>query len=418
MAACLTDALVQNLKPTRGQTGWREVADGGCRGLCLRISPSGEKVWAIRATVAGKRQRHTLGGYPTVGLGEARNRAKEYRSAGRDGMRPEEIAAKRKAATMTVAGAHAEYVAAREADWRPHTKRLKRGMFAHHIEPQMGSRLIGSIRRLDIVEVGEAVTAKGKAKGARDSFATQVNRVYSEIMAFLRWCEHKGYIDGVPSLRRKDMQKVGAAKERPRNRTLTDTEIAALWKQVAGMGDLTRDFARLLLLTGQRLSEVREMAWEEIDFGQALWVIPGSRYKTRQDHSVPLSEPVLRILRPRWSEGAKGFVLAGTKEGQAFNGHASAMKRIRKKFEGRADFTWHDLRRTMRSKLSHLGVEERTAEMTIGHLPQGMVKVYDMHERLKERRAALDKWAEFVERLANSESNVVPFASAMAAGSS
>lgn len=404
MASSLTDALVQNLKPTRGQEGWREIVDGGCRGLYLRISPSGEKVWAMRAKIGGKRQRHTLGGYPTVSLGEARNRAKEYRSAGRDGMRPQEIDAKRKAASMTMTIAHAEYLAAMEAALRPHTKRLKRDMFAHHIEPQIGSRLIGSIRKLDIVEVGEAVAAKG--------FATQVNRVYSEVMALLRWCEQKGYIDAVPSLRRKDMQKVGAAKERPRNRTLTDAEVVALWNQIAGMGDLTSDFARLLLLTGQRLSEVREMTWEEIDLGQALWVIPGSRYKTSLDHAVPLSDPVLRILRARWTDGAKGYVLAGTKEGQAFNGHASAMKRIRKKFDGRADFTWHDLRRTMRSKLSHLGVEERTAEMTIGHLPQGMVKVYDMHERLDERRAALDAWAEFVERLVNGGSNVIPFAAA------
>jgi integrase len=283
----------------------------------------------------------------------------------------------------------------------PRRKHQKQDLYAHHIAPQIGSRLIGSIRRLDVGKVVESVVDKG--------MPVQANRVFSEIKAFLGWCEHKGYIDAVPALRRKDMQQVGAAKEAPRRRTLTDGEIVKLWNQVAGMSELTRDFAQLLLLTGQRLSEVREMAWEEIDLGEALWTIPGSRYKTGEDHAVPLSEPVLRILRERWLEGATGYVLAGTKEGQAFNGHASTMKRIRKKFDGRADFTWHDLRRTMRSGLSRLGVEEQTAEMAIGHMPQGIVRVYDMHERLPERRAALEKWAGFVVGLATGGDNVVPF---------
>jgi hypothetical protein len=62
----------------------------------------------------------------------------------------------------------------------------------------------------------------------------------------------------------------------------------------------------------------------------------------------------------------------------------------------RADFTWHDLRRSMRSGLSRLGVDERTAEMTIGYLPQGMIKTYDLHDRLAERRDAMERWALYV----------------------
>jgi integrase len=404
MPSSLTDAVVSGAKPQKGQSGWREISDGGCRGLLLLVSPKGEKAWGVRFKVAGKRQRHTLGGYPAVSLNEARKRARDYLSAARDGARPEEVDARRKAATMTTTDAHDEYIKAMAATLRPHTKRLKEDMFKHHIEPKLGRRLVASIGKIDIAELAESVVAKG--------LTTQANRVYSEIMALLRWCEQKGYVAGVPAIRRRDIRKVGAAKEKPRARTLDDTELAALWNMVGGMGDLTRDFTRLLILTGQRLSEVREMRWDEVDRDNALWVIPADRYKTGIDQVVPLSDAVMAILNSRWTEGLKGYVLAGTKEGQAFNGHTSAMKRIHKKIiknEGKADFTWHDLRRTMRSGLSRLGIDDQTAEMVLGHMPQGMQKVYDMHDRVDERRDALKKWAEKIALLLRSKDNVTQF---------
>src|SRR5258708_2455624 len=64
MAKALTDSVVSKLAPRRGQVGWYEMADGGCRGLRLRVSGSGEMVWAVRHMVGGKRERHTIGGYP------------------------------------------------------------------------------------------------------------------------------------------------------------------------------------------------------------------------------------------------------------------------------------------------------------------------------------------------------------------
>ena len=79
-------------------------------------------------------------------------------------------------------------------------------------------------------------------------------------MALLRWCDHMGYVDGVPALRKRDMRQHGAAKEQPRRRTLTDPEIGEVWAASSELGALTRDFLRLLLLTGQRRDEVRLIA--------------------------------------------------------------------------------------------------------------------------------------------------------------
>lgn len=387
MVRALTDSSVQGLRPELGQKGWRTISDGGCRGLALRISPTGEKAWAVRVIIGGKRCYHTLGGYPTVSLSEARSRARGYLSASRDEISPQQLDARDRAKKLTVTTAHAEYLSAIGPTLRPSTIRLKRDMLRQHIHPVLGHRLLTTIRSADVSALVAALVAKG--------YRAQANRAYSELMAFLRWCEHKEYVPGIPSIKRRDMRILGAAREQPRRRTLTESEIIELWVVATHIGDLTGDFIRLVLLTGQRVSEVRGMTWEEVNLRERLWTIPGSRYKTGIDHVVPLSEPLMSLFRARWRANSSGFILRG-REGGAFNGQAAAMRRVRKRMGQSADFTWHDLRRSMRSGLSRLGVDERTAEMTIGHLPQGMIKTYDMHDRLPERREAMGRWAAYV----------------------
>ena len=396
IAKTLTDYRVKSLRPENGQVGWLDVGDGGCRGLMLRLSPRGEKVWALRVLINGKRSRHLLGGYPTVTLAEARQRAIAYQAGARDGARPAELDARREAEAMTVSVAHARYIDALRSSLSPRTLKLKEGMFQDHIEPVAGMRLLRKIRRADVVEVVDAVRSKG--------LPVQANRVFSEFMAMLRWAEQRGFIEGVPSLSKFK------TKEQHRARTLTDGEVEAVWTHAGHMGSLTGDFLRLLMLTGQRRDEVRLMSWREIDLATGLWTIPAARYKTRADQAVPLTEPVLAILRARWTEGAAGYVLPGRKPGTPFNGAASAIRRLRLAFPRSGDFTLHDFRRTCRTAMSRLGVDDLTAELVIGHRPQGIQKVYDHYARMDERRDALRRWADYVLSVAGERgANVVSF---------
>ena len=56
-------------------------------------------------------------------------------------------------------------------------------------------------------------------------------------------------------------------------------------------------------------------------------------------------------------------------------------------------FVIHDLRRTVRTRLSSLRVADAVAEMVIGHGRKGMQRTYDQHTYLPEMREALDGWA-------------------------
>jgi integrase len=56
-------------------------------------------------------------------------------------------------------------------------------------------------------------------------------------------------------------------------------------------------------------------------------------------------------------------------------------------------FVVHDVRRTVRTRLSAAPVEDRVRELVIGHTQRGLHKVYDHHSYLEEKRQALDWWA-------------------------
>jgi len=393
-----TDYAIKTLKPSRTQKGWREVSDGGCRGLLIKISPRGERVWVIRLTINGSRVYHTLGGYPAVGLSEARKRVADYISHARDGASPKETDARIRAETLTVIDAHELYIKVKGNDLAKNTISMKKAMFRDHILPVAGKRLIRKIRRADVVEIVEAVKSKG--------MKVQANRIFSEFMAMLRWAEQSDYIDGIPSFNKFK------SKEQPRRRTLTGEELGIVWKTSDEIGRLSGDFVRLLLLSGQRRDDVRLMRWDEINMKSCLWTIPASRYKTRIAQVVPLSKQMMDVLLTRWKTGVKGFVLADKNSEKPFNGASSALRRLRTKTNISENFTLHDFRRTCRSQLPRLGVDDATAELVIGHAKQGMIKVYDQYDRIAERTNALEMWGGYVISVAGeSFDNVIPMAS-------
>jgi integrase len=74
-------------------------------------------------------------------------------------------------------------------------------------------------------------------------------------------------------------------------------------------------------------------------------------------------------------------------------------------------FVNHDIRRTVRTRLSALKVQDHIAELVVGHGRKGLQRVYDQHRYLDEKREALDKWANYLRSLVEpSPANVVSIA--------
>jgi len=149
---------------------------------------------------------------------------------------------------------------------------------------------------------------------------------------------------------------------------------------------------RLLLLTGQRLREVAEMSWSEIDFQKGLWTIPADRMKADTAHIVPLALGAVAILQglPRWTGP---FVFTTTSGKRPIANFSGIKEKLDTLLPDLASWRFHDLRRTMRTGLSALRIADTVSELCIAHTQKGLHKVYDQHAYLDEKRDAFDAWA-------------------------
>ena len=101
--------------------------------------------------------------------------------------------------------------------------------------------------------------------------------------------------------------------ETSRDRVLSDDEVRWFWKAADEQGYPFGAIYKLLLLTGQRRSEVAEMVVGEVDMGNRLWTIPKERAKNDQAHDVALSASAMVIIEalPR-IVGKQGFLFTTT----------------------------------------------------------------------------------------------------------
>ncbi|MCK1977742.1 tyrosine-type recombinase/integrase, partial [Jeotgalicoccus huakuii] len=77
---------------------------------------------------------------------------------------------------------------------------------------------------------------------------------------------------------------------------MNDAELFAYWRATKRLGYPYGPLFRLLVLTGQRKSEVAEAVKSEFDKKAKLWTIPAARMKAENAHTVPLTASVLTVL--------------------------------------------------------------------------------------------------------------------------
>jgi integrase len=143
-------------------------------------------------------------------------------------------------------------------------------------------------------------------------------------------------------------------------------------------------------MTGSRREEIGSATWGEVDVDKRVLTLSPARMKADAAHIVPLTDTALAIFEALPSR--KGYLFT-TNTRTPVSGYSKAKSRMDELMgPDVADWRLHDLRRSVRTGLSALGVQDRIAELTIGHKPQGLQKIYDQHSFLDERRDALRRW--------------------------
>jgi integrase len=150
-----------------------------------------------------------------------------------------------------------------------------------------------------------------------------------------------------------------------------------------------------LVLTAARSAEVTGATWDEVDFKARTWVVPGSRMKAGREHSVPLSDGAVEILKGLNPEGS-GPIFAGIKANTPIG--PSAMLKVLHSM-GRKGVTTHGMRSSFRDWAGELtDAEHETVEFALAHhIPDQAAAAYRRYRSLAKRRGLMEAWADYVD---------------------
>lgn len=207
-------------------------------------------------------------------------------------------------------------------------------------------------------------------------------------------------------------------KEESREHVLSDRELSFVLRAAEKLKFPWLEIVTLLVLTGQRRGEITALRWNELDLDEAVWHLPAARSKNGKAHDVPLSPPVVSLLRsvPRFPQkyGETDFVFsASVRAPTAFADTKKALVRetIRlNKGKPIQDFRFHDFRRTMATGMARLEVDLHVVERCLNHTGgtfRGVVGVYQRFKFEKQMRHALELWADHIMKLVPFDSETV-----------
>jgi integrase len=418
----LTDRYLKAIKPA--PPGKRPIVwDAVQPHLGVRITDKGHLTFVVVRRRPGDKQpvRHNLGAYPATTLAAARAATPGILAALTEGKHPAELEAERqreaarkrrdtfgvvaeefiKRHVSKLRSARAtELLIRRELLGQSLRRGKDDGRWVEEWVPgkdqRWDGRPITEITRRDAVELLESIADGGSRHQARKTFA-----VASKLFNWALWRDTYG-IDENPLARLKSTDLFG--KFNPRSRVLSDTELRLIWRAAGELGDEKLPaypfgtLVRALMLTGQRLRELSDARWSEIALDKALLTVPRERMKAKVPHTVPLTPAMVALLEgaPKFDGGA--FVFTTTAGARPISGFSKMKARLDREVAELAGgspiapWTLHDLRRTMRTRISGLGVLPLVAELIIGHKQGGVQAVYDLHTYDAEKRAALEKW--------------------------
>ena len=258
--------------------------DGGVPGFGVRVRPSGRKTFVLWYRNAGRRLRMlTLGTYGKVlTVDEARKLARKQLARVADGRDPaEERKAARQGATVSeLADAYIERHAKRQnKTWEEDWRRLNR-----YVLPALGTRKVADVSRTDVARLHDKI-------GGTAPYAA--NRLLALLSSMFARAEEWNFVpEGAPNPARL----ITKFPQYSRDRYVKPAEMPHLVAAINAEDNLyVRAALKLYLLTGLRRSELLNLRWSDVDLKERTLRLGDT--KAGRPHLLPLSEPVLEILR-------------------------------------------------------------------------------------------------------------------------
>jgi integrase len=404
--------------------------------LRLRITPTGDRSFAVRVRIKGQHQPVRIT-YPErahiSNLAVAREWALRIDRECRAGIDPR--AAQRALEAQRAAqreGAEqqrfdkvaADFLATNGAfkknarGWKPRTRDEYERIVNSRLSPRWGGRNINSITRDEVSDLLSEIS---------DVAPVAANRTLAVLSSMMAWYQRQRGSNFTSPI----VRGMAPAEETARDRVLSDSELRLVW-HVAGKTGTFGNIVRMLLLTAARRSEVAAMRHSQIGT-DGIWALPGEMTKNHEPLYLPMSAPALQIVSTQACVDSQDIVFSvgghhgftnWSKSKADFN--ARILRRLKALARANGhdprdvvplpNWRLHDLRRTARSLMARAKVRPDHAERVLNHKIGGVEGTYDRHSYEDAKREALDRLARLLQQIIGGESNnILQFPSKLSA---
>jgi integrase len=367
----------------------------------LQVMPKGSKSWCYRYTLNGRTRVVGLGPANRISYDEAGKRARKVMVLLDNKIDPlaekdRQILQKEMEAERTFRACAKKYITDHANDWRSKKHGAQwSATLETYAYPFIGDTQVADINVALIRKVIEPIW-KEKNETAE--------RVRSRIEKVLGWATVQGYRSGDNPARwtghlSEIFPKRSAVRKIKHHPALPYKELPAFVAMLTRTPGIGSWLMRFLILTCVRTTEARAAQWCEFDLDQKLWIIPAERMKAGRPHRVPLSQPVLDILKAMRALNE----LHATPSAYVFNGQQwgkypseaimlSLLKRIKRK-----DIVPHGFRSTARDFWAEMtDFPREIAEVALAHVLSDKTEAaYQRGDYLEKRTVMMEAWAEY-----------------------
>lgn len=368
----LTEITLKSLPlPDSGQTTYWDASTSG---FGVRVSQGGSKSFVVVHGV--NRQRETLGRYPTITLKQARARAKTLLAEITLGTQQNRTVSYREAREL--------FLEACEAKNKKNTVDYYRKRLDTHF--RFGRKRLDEITRMDI---------QSRIRKIKTSPSEQ-NHAFVVIRTLMNWALREQYIEQSPIAAMKP-----PAKPKARDHMLSEYELLQVFRSAQTHPYPFGPIVSLLILTGQRRSEISSLEWTWIDQEQRIITIPASATKNKRVHTLPYGDLVEAALKDIPEVGPYLFPSRSDK-GTVFNGWGKCKARFDQRIDNVASYTLHDLRRTFATTHAKIGTPIHVTEKLLNHVSgtiSGVAAIYNRHSYIGEMRTSIEAYDGYLAKL-------------------
>src|SRR6516225_2349599 len=272
----LKSRQIANAKPPRGKDSI-DISDGGNLLLQVTRGKGGHirRSWTFKYELAAKRHELGLGPVHTIGLAEARDRARAMRQM---------------------------YLDLHLDSFKNTKHRYQwRATLATYVYPKIGAMTVADIGPADVLRCIESIW---------NTKRETASRVRQRIERILDYAATRQYRSGDNAAAHVTESLPKGGNGRNHLAALRYAELPAFTAELRARDSIGARALEFTILTAARTGETIGATWDEFDLKAKTWVIDAARMKAGKEHKVPLCDRAVEILRALPRHGARPFPLS------------------------------------------------------------------------------------------------------------